>query len=184
VLLGYGFDLDASVRVPAHDRKRLEGLAQYIMRPPLSRSRLERQADGRYLIRLKKSWSDGSTHIVLDGVELLGRMSALVPPPRAHLIRYFGVLAPRAKLRREVVPKRPPVDTRCLHATATSAEAERDHQRRLTWSQLLARVFTVDILECPKCHSRMQRVEWATRPERIKALLETTGPPVAAKAAA
>jgi len=107
-----------------------------------------------------------------------------VPPPRAHLTKYFGVFAPRAKLRREVVPKPPPVDTPCLHATETSAEAEREHQRRLTWSQLLARVFAIDILECPKCHSRMQRVEWATRPERIKELLEATGPPVAAAAAA
>ena len=101
----YGFDLDASVRVPAHERKRLEALARYTLRPPLSKSRLEKQADGRYRIRLKKAWSDGSTHIVLDGIELLGRLAALVPPPRAPLTRYFGVFAPKAALRREVVPK-------------------------------------------------------------------------------
>jgi predicted DNA-binding protein len=59
----YGFDLDASVRVPACDRKRLEQLARYTLRPPLSRSRLERLPDGRYQIALKKPWNDGSTHI-------------------------------------------------------------------------------------------------------------------------
>ena len=92
----YGFDIDASVRIPAHDRKRLEALARYILRPPVSRSRLERLTDGRYRIAFKKPWSDGSTHLVLEGVELLARLAALVPQPRAHLTRYFGVLAPRA----------------------------------------------------------------------------------------
>ena len=29
--------------------------------------------------------------------------AALIPPPRAHLVRYFGVLAPNAKLREQVV---------------------------------------------------------------------------------
>ena len=180
---GYGFDLDASVRIPAHERKRLEALARYTLRPPLSKSRLEKQTDGRYRIRLKKPWSDGSTHIVLDGVELLGRLAALVPPPRAHLTRYYGVFAPRANLRREVVPK-PKQDAAhkvCKHPP----ETEHERQRRYTWSQLLARVFAVDVLRCDRCGSRMQRVEWVvTRPERIKALLKATGPPLAMKEAA
>ena len=149
---------------------------------PLSNSRLEKQPDGRYRIRLKKAWSDGSTHIILDGVELLGRLASLVPPPRAHLTRYYGVFAPRTKLRREVVPKHPDDVERddCKHAS----ESERKRQRRFTWSQLLARVFAIDVLECPRCHARMQQVEWATRPERIRTLLEAMGPPTADKAAA
>jgi len=72
----YGFDLHAAVRIPAHERKRLEGLARYMLRPPLSRSRLTRQADGRYRIKLKRPWNDGTTCIVLEGVELLGNMAS------------------------------------------------------------------------------------------------------------
>jgi len=34
----YGFDLNASVRVPADERKRLEALARYTLRPPTSMS--------------------------------------------------------------------------------------------------------------------------------------------------
>ena len=66
------------------------------------------------------------------------------------------------------------------------AEAENEHlrQRRLSWSHLLAKVWSIDVLKCPSCGSRMQRVEWATRPERIQALLKATGPPTADKAAA
>src|SRR5216110_3404977 len=34
----------------------------------------------------------------------LERLAALVPRPRLHLIRFHGVLAPNAKLRRQIVP--------------------------------------------------------------------------------
>lgn len=173
---GYGFDLDASVRVPADQPKRLEALARYTLRPPLSRSRLEKQADGRYRIKLKKPWSDGSTHLVLEGVELLGRLAALVPRPRAHLVRYFGVFAPRSKVRGEVVPK-PAVVEESVDGCRHPPQSEPERRRRLSWSQLLARVFAIDVLRCDRCGSRMQRVEWVSQPSRIRALLEATGPP-------
>ena len=167
--------MDASVRIPANDRKRLEALARYMLRPPLSRARLAKQADGRYRIKLKTPWRDGTTHIVLDGPELVGRLAALVPPPRVHLTRYFGVFAPRAKLRPLVVPKAnvPPKGGACHHEPAS----ETPTRRRLSWAKLLSRVFAVDVLACPKCSSRMQIVEWCTAPARIKAVLTATGPP-------
>ena len=170
---GYGFDVDASVRVPAHDREGLERLARYMLRPALSKSRLSRRADGRYRIELKKPWRDGTTDILLDGVELVGRLAALVPPPRVHLTKYFGVFAPRHALRREVVPQPADADAACGHAVDTRGRPE----RRLSWSRLLARVFRVDVLECPRCKSRMQRVEWCTQPDRIRVVLEARGPP-------
>ena len=67
--------------------------------------RLEPHADGRVLYRLKRPWRDGTTLIVMDPLELLERLSALVPAPRAHLTRYAGVLAPAAKWRRLIVPE-------------------------------------------------------------------------------
>ncbi len=96
----YGFDVHAGVRVSADDRAGLERLARYVTRPPLSKRRLMRQEDGRYRIALKAPWRDGTTHLVLDGPELVGWLAALVPPPRFHLTRYFGAFAPRSKLRR------------------------------------------------------------------------------------
>jgi hypothetical protein len=87
----YGFDVDASVRVPAHDRARLERLCKYITRPPLSNDRLEELPDGRFRLRLKTPWANGTTHMIFDGPELIGRLVALVPPPRAHQVRYHGL---------------------------------------------------------------------------------------------
>jgi hypothetical protein len=185
---GYGFDVDASVRVPAHERQRLEGLLRYMLRPPLSKSRLTRLEDGRYRVKLKKSWSDGTTHIILDGVELIGRLAALIPPPRAHLTRYYGVFAPRARLRRAIIPKPEPEIRECSSPPSppagTLAAGEKRRQRRLSWAALLRRVFAIDVLKCDRCGSRMQRVEWCLRPERIKAVLETTGPPAVVEEAA
>jgi hypothetical protein len=174
----YGFDVDAGVRIAAHDRKGLERLARYMLRPPLAKDRIERLGDGRYRIRLKKPWRDGTTDLVLDGVELVGRLAALVPPPRAHLTRYFGVFAPRAKLRGLVVPARN-AEADC-HAPASAEprdESVPHPERRYSWAKLLARVFAVDVLACPRCSSRLQRVEWCTHPTRITAVLAATGPP-------
>lgn len=174
----YGFDVDAGVRIAAHDRKSLERLARYMLRPPLAKDRLERLADGRYRIRLKRPWRDGTTHLVLDGVELVGRLAALVPPPRAHLTRYYGVFAPRARLRKLVVPARPD-EAGCQAALSAEPRGETAQQleRRYSWAKLLARVFAVDVLACPRCSSRMQRVEWCLHPARIRAVLAATGPP-------
>src|SRR5262249_57132087 len=50
---------------------------------------------------------DGTTHIVMEPLEFMQRLAALVPRPHLHLIRFHGVLAPNAKLRREIVPSPP-----------------------------------------------------------------------------
>jgi hypothetical protein len=54
-----GFDLHGRVAFGAADRKRLEELVGYCARPPLAYNRLSKQADGRYLLRLKARWRDG-----------------------------------------------------------------------------------------------------------------------------
>jgi hypothetical protein len=39
----------------------------------------------------------------MDPMELLKRLASLIPPPRTHLVRYFGALAPNASLREQVI---------------------------------------------------------------------------------
>jgi hypothetical protein len=102
---GGGFSLHAGVAVPARDRKRLERLCRYVARPPVATERLSRLAGTRLLYRLKRRWRDGTTHMVFEAEELLEKLVSLVPPPRAHQVRYYGVLAPCAGRRAEVVPQ-------------------------------------------------------------------------------
>ncbi len=99
-----GMSLHEDVAVPARDRQRLERLCRYVARPPLALERLEELRDGRLAYRLKKPWRDGTTHVVMERTELLERLAPLVPPPRAHQVRYHGVLAPCASGRDRVVP--------------------------------------------------------------------------------
>jgi hypothetical protein len=42
---------------------------------------------------------------MLTPLELIERLAALIPPPRRHRHRYYGVLAPNAPLRSAVTPR-------------------------------------------------------------------------------
>src|SRR4029077_8106244 len=65
--------------------------------------RLEHTADGRVLVALKSEWSNGTTHLLFEPVELLEKLAALTPRPRINLLLYHGVLAPHARWRRRAV---------------------------------------------------------------------------------
>jgi hypothetical protein len=60
---------------------------------------------GRVAYRIKKLRDGRAKQRVMTPVELLARLTALIPPPRCPLVRYHGVFAPRAAWRREIVPK-------------------------------------------------------------------------------
>jgi hypothetical protein len=63
------------------------------LRPPVTPGRLALTADGQGRLALRHPWADGTTHIVFDPVEFLGRLAVLVPRPRVNLILYYGMLA-------------------------------------------------------------------------------------------
>jgi len=100
-----GMSLHADVAVPARDRRRLERLCRYAARPPLASERLEERPDGSLTLKLKTRWRDGTTHILMERSELIERLVPLIPPPRAHQVRYHGVLAPSASMRDRIVPQ-------------------------------------------------------------------------------
>jgi hypothetical protein len=99
----------AGVRISECSRERLEKLARYALRPPLVHDRLTLSKDGSHAVyAFRRSFRDGSTHVVLRLHEFLARLAALIPRPRAHLVTYHGVFAPAASARDRVVPELPP----------------------------------------------------------------------------
>jgi len=119
-----GVNIHANVCVPARDRKRLERLARYAGRPPVATERLSRLADGRLVYRLKRRHSNGTTHMIYEPLEFLGRLAALIPPPRAHQVRYHGCLAPAASLRARIVPAAPTPHPGTAGVCTVTGEAE------------------------------------------------------------
>jgi hypothetical protein len=100
-----GVNLYGKHWVDGRDRKQMERLARYIARPPIAQERLTRRDDGTLFLEFKKAWKDGSLGLVLQPEDLLLRLCAAVPPPRFHMVRYFGVLSSHSSYRSRVVPE-------------------------------------------------------------------------------
>ncbi len=49
-----------------------------------------------------KGKPDSPAVLEWSGAEFVGRIAALIPPARKHLVRYYGALGPRSPLRRAV----------------------------------------------------------------------------------
>ena len=142
-------------------------LLRYGLRPPLTASRLSLSPDGHVLYQLRRPWPrpGGATHLVLEPLEFLHRLSALLPRPYAHALRYFGCFSNHSAARK-LLPK-PPADPGGPEASAGPAVEDTASQdgrpvpsprRRLLWHQLLRRVLFVEGLACPRCSSAQAAV--------------------------
>jgi hypothetical protein len=163
----HGFDVNAARRVSASDRNALERLCRYVLRPPLSHDRLTRLEDGRIKLRLKRAWSDGTTHLIHDPEDLIARLIPLVPPARSHQVRYHGLLSNAAKHRAAVVPAPPKAEPEQLRLFAKSKPTARHAARRIRWAKLMVRVFGFDPLVCQVCEHPMRIVAFVTEPHAI-----------------
>ena len=150
-----GYGLLAGVGFKASDRAGLERLCRYILRPPLAKDRLQRREDGNVVVGLKRVWSDGASALVFSPSELVERLVALVPPPRANQVIYRGLLAANAAWRAELFPSPPPESPETAKARRAKRLTRHPRMRlageRPSWNDLLERVFRVDGFACPGC---------------------------------
>jgi hypothetical protein len=141
-------------------------MGRYLARPPIATDRLSMLDDGRLELRLKRPWRDGTTAFVFQPRELIERLVAVVPRPRAHLIRYSGVLAPAFAARAEIVPaaKEPAPPTPSAPPGAEISKGP----GRIPWAPLLWRVFLADVLQCARCGGRMRIVAAVTSGAEVR----------------
>jgi hypothetical protein len=140
----------------ADEPEKLERLCRYISRPAISEQRLSMTDHGKVRYELKTPYRDGTTHVFFDPLDFIGKLAALIPPPRLNLTRFFGVFAPNSNLRAQVTASQ-----RLLHSEIENSprlvnigdehSAKPYHARSMTWAQRLRRVFNIDINECEKC---------------------------------
>ena len=179
-----GFSLHAGVAIPGTERDKIEKLCRYIARPAVALERLSVNANGQVVYSLKKPYSDGTTHIVLQPLELLEKLAAIVPRPKIHLTRFHGVLAPHYKHRKLIVPKPPPVKE--VNLTVAEISQEPASKARISWARLLKRVFNIDIEVCDSCGGKTKIIGAIEDPRVIRKILDHLGlptkPPVISQA--
>jgi hypothetical protein len=158
------FNLQAATRVAANDKAGRERLCRYILRPPLANDRLHVLPEGSVRLFFKKPWSDGTASVDLEPLALIGRLAALVPPPRRHITRYCGVLSSHSSSRSLVVPKPTP------ETEATPAEKPTRKSRYIPWAELLRRTFAIES-KCGKCGGRLRLIALIKTGEVIEKLL-------------
>ena len=179
-----GFSLHAATRVEATDRTHLERLCRYVIRPPLASGRLHLLDAEHLIVELTTPWSDGTHQLVLSPEELIEKLAALVAPPRLNLVRYHGVLAPHAAARAQIVPGPQHQAQDAAEVPVTGAARSAPRSCRLSWAQLLGRVFSLDVTVCPACGGSMKIIAALTDGHSIRTYLEGVGlparpPPVA-----
>jgi len=205
-----GFSLHAARTVDEYDRDGLERLCRYGRRSPFSQERLSLLPDGRVVYKLAKPWPGptGRTELVLDPIDFLRRLAALIPAPFVNMVRYHGVFANRSRHRSQL-PVPPPSrwaepsdPTAPCTGPATAAGAanhDQEHaepppalpppplparRRRTPWATLLRRVFDVDALSCSNCLTPMVVLAFITDVKVLGKILAhlglpTSPPPIA-----
>ncbi len=128
--------------------------------------------------RRRQPTRQGATFTDISRDTFLARLAALVPPPRFHLVRYYGVLANCHKLRPRITPKTATDEPRQLSlfeqgagqefaCIGTLGQVAESPPHRVPWAKLLARVFKIDISTCPKCQGPMRMRDAVTDPDKI-----------------
>ncbi len=151
-----GFSLHAGVYIAPSQREKLERLCRYVSRPPVATERLALTVSGHVRYALKTPYRDGTTHIVLEPLDLMARLAALVPPPRMHLTRFHGVFAAHSKLRAAVTPAHRGTGA-ARQPPAELAKPPTPRHVALSWARRLKRVFGNEIERCIHCGGTSRR---------------------------
>lgn len=204
-MLGYqhsGFSVDAGVCIEAHDRAALERLLRYCARPPFAMDRLRKEG-AALVYRCAKQHSEPTSdkrgarvdELHLTPLELIDRIAALVPPPRTHRHRYFGVLAPNSPLRAAVTALAQPAASQPAtvetaqpgagvpgvaapgNAATPTPEPEARPKRaaHYLWAVLIARIYEAFPLLCPMCGGQMRIIAFITHSAEIRHILNHIG---------
>ena len=104
-------------------------------------------------------------------IELIKKLADLVPPPRVNQVLYHGVLAPRAKWCKQIVPQPPARD---LFKPLHKCEGHRP-RRHWLWAELLWHSFGVDGWACPNCGAHKSLRAVVIHPPATTRVLEGLG---------
>jgi hypothetical protein len=133
----------------------------------VAENRLALNERGEVHVQLKTAYRNGTTHVLLEPLDFLARLAALVPPPRVHLTRYHGVFAPASALRAAITP----AGRGRRGARQTDPERRVSKHAAMTWMQRLKRVSAIDIERCRRCGGKLMVIASIEDPSLIERIL-------------
>lgn len=116
---------------------------------------------------------------MLEPLELIARLAALVPPPRMHLTRFYGAFAPHSRLRAAVTPAHRGAGAPTPLSPAGQQELPPiPRPVAMNWARRIKRVLGVQIESCARCGGRLKigSIEEPQVIARILAHLQKTDP--------
>ena len=108
---------------------------------------------------------------MIEPLDFVARLAALVPPPRMHLTRYHGVFAPHSKLRAAVTPAHRGMGAAQWLPAAHVAKPPTRRHGAMSWARLLKRVFGIEIEDCARCGGKLGVIASIEEPEVIAKIL-------------
>jgi hypothetical protein len=164
-----GFSVDASVWVPPGDAAGLERVAAYVLRPPVSLTRLTYQSGADTVIyNTPHTPITGGTFITMDAKEFIVRLLCLVAKPYETLIRYYGAASSTWRRRSTDTP----VITETETDQAVPPDPPPSGGQRSSWARMIGRVYGVDPLTCSRCGSTMEIIAFITDGEVVQRILK------------
>jgi len=172
-----GFSVHNRVRVSAGDASGLEALARYLMRSPVSLSRMQLDAGrGEVVYAHKKSHDShaeqGEERV--DAMEFVARLLVQIPEPRRHGPRYYGFYSNAARGKRRNARTESGESASEAGAEGTDEADPLPHEvaaRRRRWADLMRRIYEVDPLVC-RCGGTMRVISFITEPRVIERILD------------
>ena len=171
-----GFSVDNSVRLEAGDHHARRSLAQYIARAPLSLQKLTYdRVGGKVLYHTSYNPYLKQNTSLWDAADFIAALTTFIPPWGVRLIHYYGLYSSRCKARWQRWPhvvRVAPQGWRQSHAAPMPPQAEASEPTtvhhaacRSAWARLLAQVYEIDPLLCPRCGSQMRLIAVITDPQ-------------------
>jgi hypothetical protein len=156
-----GFSLHADVRVHPEDREGLERLIRYCARPAFASEKLKWVRPGKLLSYTSpKPDPKGQITFLLDPMQLIDKLASLIPPPKRHRHHYYGVFAPASPLRKAVTDHAGKQIPQAIQKQEVAAVQRKTSLFFSLWAILIARIYGVFPLECPKCGGSMRIISF------------------------
>jgi len=168
-----GFSVHSRVYAHPGNGRDFEALVRYIMRSPVSLTRLRFTPGAKEVVYARKGGHDASEpgeRERVDAEEFVARVLVQIPDPRRHVVRYYGAYSNRARGQRHKAEAQLQGSEPGEADEPVPPPPERAALRR-RWASLIRRVYEVDPLVC-RCGSEMRVIGFITEQSAIKRILD------------